>query len=90
MTELGRHCVFRLVIARDGGRGRMRPITRPPFMALWGGGPTTSETKPHSVADVSPRWGGRASVGPLELRLSGARQQPRTTTKTTTKKEKEP
>lgn len=30
----------------------------------------------HSVADVSPPWGGRVGIRTLELRLSGARQQP--------------
>ena len=39
-------------------------------------GCTCRESTPQIVADVSPRWGGQASIGVLELRPSGARQQP--------------
>lgn len=41
-----------------------------------GDGLTCREPTPQIVADVSPWWGGRASIGALELRPSGARQWP--------------
>lgn len=50
----------------------MRPITR----CSGGDGVTCREPTPQIVVDVSPWWGGRASIGVLELRPSGARQQP--------------
>ena len=50
----------------------MRSITR----CSVGDGPTCREPMPQIVADVSSRWGGRASIGALELRPSGARQWP--------------
>lgn len=60
-----------------------------------GDGLACREPTPQIVADVSPWWGGRASIGDLELRPSGARQWParmgqtlHSTTKTITEKEK--
>ena len=58
------------------GRGwGARPCAahRPMF---WGDGLTCREPTPRIVADVSPQWCGQASIGALELRPSGARQQP--------------
>lgn len=56
------HRVLRLVIARDGGRCHMRPVTS----RISGDGLMCREPTPQIVADVSPRWGGQASIGPLE------------------------
>lgn len=58
------HRVLRLVIVRGGGHGHMRPIAR----CSGGDGLTCREPMPQIVADVSPRWGGRASIGAIELR----------------------
>lgn len=55
-----------------GGRDHMRPVAR----CSGGGGLTCSGTKPRSVVDVSPWWGGQASIGALGLRPLGARRQP--------------
>ena len=66
------HRVLRFVIARGGGCDYMWPIIR----CSRGDGMACREPTHHSVADVSPRWGGQASTGALELRPSGARQQP--------------
>lgn len=49
------------------------PIRQPIIVGWW---VDVSGTKPQSVADVSSWWGGRGSIGALELRPSGARQQP--------------
>lgn len=75
----------------------MRPITRSTFVVFWGDGLTCRKPTHRSVADVSPRWGGQASIGALELKPSGARQQParvgqtlHSTTKTITEKEETP
>lgn len=70
--QLDWHRVLRFVIARGGGRGRVRPVTRCSGVT----GVTCREPTPQIVADVSPWWGGRASIGALELRPSGARQWP--------------
>lgn len=68
----------------------MWPITR----CSVGDGLTCREPTPQIVADVSPQWGGQASIDALELRPSGARQRParvgqtlHSTTKTITEKE---
>lgn len=53
---LGWHRVRRLVIARGGGHGRVRPIIHPPFAVFWGDGPTQLDPTHCSVADVSPSW----------------------------------
>ena len=50
----------------------MRPVTR----CSGGDGLTCREPTHHSVANVSLRWCGQASIGALELRPSGARQRP--------------
>lgn len=71
----------------------MRLITR-----CSGGDRVTCREPTHQiVADVSPQWGGQASIGALELRPSGgktvARQTGRTLhgiTKTITEKEETP
>lgn len=56
-----------------------------------------SGTNTRIVVDVSPRWGGRAAVGALELRPSGTQQRPiergqtlHSTTKTIMEKEETP
>lgn len=64
-------------------RDRMGWGTRPyvvhhpsAFHGVLGWWADVSRPTHQSVADVSPRWGGRAGVVSLELRPSGARQRP--------------
>ena len=61
--------------SRDCAGWRARPYVAHHPM-FWGDGLTCREPTPQIVADVSPRWGGRVSIGTLELRPSGARQRP--------------
>lgn len=63
------HRVLCLVIARDGGRGRMRPVTR----CSGGDGLTCRKPSPHIVADVSPRWGGRARRRGSRVKVIGSK-----------------
>ena len=60
------------MVARDGGCDHTLAHHR----RTCGDGPTCREPTLRTVADVSPRWGGQASIGALELRSSGARQWP--------------
>ena len=50
----------------------MRPVTRCSGVT----GVACRKPTPRIVAYISPWWGGQAAIGVLELRLSGARQQP--------------
>lgn len=70
------HRILRLMITWAGGAAMCGPSASSAFrgVLVWWVDDVVNQY-PGVVADVSPRWGRRASVAALELRPSGARQQ---------------